>query len=108
MPLFNNSVIFVEYPINKFETYDCSKVTISLRYYNETDLPDLVYTFNSSFFGKRDFDQVCYFRLSDSIKYLPKELLDNQLAVYQMTRLEYRLRLNIIIEGLEQNVLVYR
>lgn len=108
VPLFNNSVIFVEYPINKFQSYDCSNVTISLRYYDDEDHPSLIYQFNSSFFSKRDFDQVCYFRLSGSIKYIPQELLNNQLAVYQMTRLEYRLRLNILIEGLQKDVLVYR
>jgi hypothetical protein len=108
LPLFNNSVIFVEYPINKFETYNCENVTISLRYYDETDQPSLIYRFDSSFFGRRDFDQVCFFRLNNSIQYIPTGILQNPMAVYQMTRLEHRLRLNILIEGLDKDVLVYR
>jgi hypothetical protein len=35
VPLFNNSVIFVEYPINVFDSFSCTPLTLYIMYYDE-------------------------------------------------------------------------
>jgi hypothetical protein len=56
LPLFNNSVIFVEYPIHEFANFSCDPLTARLMMYDDNNIPIVINTFDSKFFGKRSYD----------------------------------------------------
>jgi hypothetical protein len=53
-PLFNKSVIFVEFPVDKFSNFTCEGLAIYLMYLNDENEPEIVKGFESKDMIRRD------------------------------------------------------
>jgi len=108
VPLFNNSVIFVEYPINVFDSYTCDPLALHLMYYDDANNAVPLVSFSSQSFGTRSYDQTCYFILHKALPYIPPQLLKIDKSVFSLDRLEFRTRIFVKLTGLIPGALIYR